>query len=81
MTYLFSTAAAMTAAAAMATTAMATAAIITTTAISYLDGEGEVDARRNILVWGIDDHWRRIDAIPFVPMSGERRRDGYTADH
>ena len=62
-------------------TAMTTAAIITTAATSYLDGEGEVDARRNLLVRGIDDHWRRIDAIPFVPMSGERRRDGYTADH
>jgi hypothetical protein len=65
----------------MTATSMTAAAIITTTAISYLDGEGEVDARRNILVWGIDDHWRRIDAIPFVPMSGKRRRDGYTADH
>ena len=77
MTYLSSTAA-MTAA---MMTAMTTAAIITTAATSYLDGEGEVDARRYILVRGIDDHWRRIDAIPFVPMSGERRRDGYTADH
>jgi hypothetical protein len=76
MTYLSSTAAAMTAA-----MAMTTAAIITTAATSYLDGESEVDARRYILVRGIDDHWRRIDAIPFVPISAERRRDGYSADH
>ena len=64
----------------LSSTAMTAAAIITAAATSYLDGEGEVDARRNLLVRGIDDHWRRIDAIPFVPMSGERRRDGYTAD-
>ena len=80
MTYLSSTAAAMTTAA-MATAAMTAAAIITTATISNVDGEGEVDARRIILIRGIDDHWRRIDAIPFVPMSGERLRDGYSADH
>jgi hypothetical protein len=60
-------------AAVMTTTMMTTTAIITTTATFYLDGDGEVDARRYILIRGIDDHWRRIDAIPFVPISAERR--------
>ena len=54
-------------AATVATTATATAAqtaAITTAAAAYFDGEGEVDARRLIHVRGMDDRWRRIDAIP-----------------
>lgn len=57
-----------------AATVATTAATVTTTtaaatatraaATSHLDGESEIDARRLIHIWGIDDRWRRIDAIP-----------------
>ncbi|MGA2027842.1 MAG: hypothetical protein ABSH17_12360, partial [Syntrophobacteraceae bacterium] len=55
---------ATTTAAATVTTAAAATATQASSSSSHVDGEGEVDTRRLILVGGMDDRWRRIDAIP-----------------